>query len=134
MIAEPSVHDGSASIRDVRAFFLDDHKHMALLVEANKLIGAVEREDLAPFHPDKTAARSIGVLAGRTIRSDASLSEAADVMQRTARRRLAVIDGRGVLLGLLCLKASGAGFCSDEDVRNRREDVSLRNSTKQRTT
>jgi len=41
-------------------------------------------------------------------------------MQRTGRRRLAVVDGEGRLVGLLCLKASGSGFCSNEDVASRK--------------
>lgn len=121
MLREPAVHDRSASIADARESLLDDHVHMVLLVEAERLIATVERQDLAPFHRVEMSACSIGVLSGRTIGPDAPLSEAATAMQRGARRRLAVVDDRGFLLGLLCLKASGNGFCSDRDVRNRRE-------------
>jgi hypothetical protein len=35
-------------------------------------------------------------------------------------RRLAVVDGQGSLLGLLCLKRHLGGFCSDADVAARR--------------
>jgi hypothetical protein len=41
------------------------------------------------------------------------------MMRRAGRRRLAVTSEDGRLLGLLCLKASGRGFCSDEDVAAR---------------
>ena len=37
-------------------------------------------------------------------------------MITTGIRRLAVVDGDLRLLGLLCLKASRTGFCSDEGV------------------
>jgi len=40
-------------------------------------------------------------------------------MSRTGRRRLAVVDDGGVLVGLLCLKRTGRGFCSDLDVASR---------------
>jgi len=40
-------------------------------------------------------------------------------MIATGRRRAAVTSADGRLLGLLCLKASQAGFCSDQDVRAR---------------
>jgi hypothetical protein len=40
-------------------------------------------------------------------------------MTATGRRRAAVTSADGRLLGLLCLKASRAGFCSDQDVRAR---------------
>jgi hypothetical protein len=37
----------------------------------------------------------------------------------TGQRRLAVVDRAGTLLGLLCLKRTGDGFCSDRDVASR---------------
>jgi FdhD protein len=40
-------------------------------------------------------------------------------MTATGRRRAAVTSADGRLLGLLCLKASRRGFCSDQDVRAR---------------
>ena len=40
-------------------------------------------------------------------------------MTTTGRRRAAVTSADGRLLGLLCLKASRAGFCSDQDVHAR---------------
>jgi hypothetical protein len=40
-------------------------------------------------------------------------------MTTTGQRRTAVISADGRLLGLLCLKARGTGFCSDGDVRAR---------------
>ena len=48
-----------------------------------------------------------------------------DAAEEAARREghrvvIAVVDAGGTLLGLLCLKASGTGFCSTADVRERR--------------
>ena len=119
MVTQPTIHDASVSIAEIRELFRDDHKHMPLLVEADRLIGTIERQDLAPSCSGDAPACSIAKLRGRTIGPDTSLDEAAAAMRRTARRRLAVVDGRGVLLGLLCLKASSTGFCSDQDVRDR---------------
>src|SRR5437764_15467138 len=64
-------------------------------------------------------ASTIARLDGRTISRKAPLHEALDAMTRAGRRRLAVTSDDSTLLGLLCLKASGAGFCSDADVANR---------------
>jgi hypothetical protein len=47
-------------------------------------------------------------------------------MNATGRRRAAVIRDDGKLVGLLCLKASRSGFCSEEDVRARALDDSGR--------
>jgi hypothetical protein len=40
-------------------------------------------------------------------------------MTHSGRRRLAATSNDSTLLGLLCLKAGGLGFCSDADVANR---------------
>jgi hypothetical protein len=60
------------------------------------------------------------VLDGRTADPGARADVTRDAMKRDERRRLAVVDADGELLGLLCLKASGLGFCSDDDVSSRR--------------
>jgi hypothetical protein len=44
-------------------------------------------------------------------------------MLRNRLRRIAVVDEHGALLGLLCLKRSGTGFCSDDDVAARAADL-----------
>jgi hypothetical protein len=37
-------------------------------------------------------------------------------MVRSGRRRIAVVEPDGTLVGLLCLKQSGSGFCTDAGV------------------
>jgi CBS domain-containing protein len=83
----------------------------------------VERADLPATLPGATPARSVGTLAGRTVGPDDPVERAAAILARQRRRRLAVVDGAGRLLGLLCLKRSRTGFCSDADVRARAADA-----------
>ena len=45
---------------------------------------------------------------------------------REERRRLAVLDDSGRLIGLLCLKGNGTGYCADDGRRGRRELVCRR--------
>jgi hypothetical protein len=52
-------------------------------------------------------------------RAGASLADVRQAMTATGRRRAAVTSADGRLLGLLCLKVSQTGFCSDQDVRAR---------------
>jgi len=120
MVARPVVHGPSTTIGQLRAFFADEHVHMALLADGGKLLGTVERADLARASSDETLAREVAKLAGRTIGPDVPMQEALAAMRRTGRRRFAVTSDTA-LLGLLCLKASGDGFCSDEDVDARSE-------------
>jgi CBS domain-containing protein len=119
MVTRPTVHNPSTTAAQLRSFFNDEHVHVALLVDAGKLIGVIERADLSAVLSDDMEAGRIASLDGRTIDPAARIAEALEAMKRCERRRLAVVGDDGALLGLLCLKASGRGFCSDTDVRNR---------------
>jgi CBS domain-containing protein len=118
----PTLHSGDATVGELRAFFLDDHVHMALLVDGRRLVGAVERADLGRDLPDDLPARFAGSLQGRVVSPDTPARSALAVMRAAGRRRLAAVDREGNLLGLLCLKALGNGFCSDEGVADRRRE------------
>jgi CBS domain-containing protein len=116
-ICEPDV-----SVAQVRRLFLDDHVHMAVLVERGRLVATIERDEVPQHVPGHTSARPFGRLTGRTIGPEVSLQDTLDQMRRRSHRRLAVIGQDGSFLGLLCLKRSGDGFCSDADVRVRAAD------------
>jgi CBS domain-containing protein len=120
MLTTPARHPLSATVREIRDFFRDDHVHAALIVSpAGHLEAVVERDDIAACQAPGTAAAPLGRLAGRTIPAGASLAEVHRAMTATGRRRAAVTSADGRLLGLLCLKVSRTGFCSDQDVRTR---------------
>jgi len=121
MLTTPTRHPLSATVREIRDFFRDDHVHAALIVSpAGYLEAVVERDDIAGCRAPDAAAAPLGRLAGRTVPAAASLAEVRRAMIAAGRRRVAVTSADGRLLGLLCLKASRAGFCSDQDVRARR--------------
>ncbi len=117
MIRHAKTFPAQATVADVRRLLDDPHVHAALiLAHADTLVAVIERADLsAAVAPNEEAAR-LGRLEGRTTTADAPLASTRDAMSTTGQRRLAVIDTRHRLLGLLCLKASGLGFCSDRDV------------------
>jgi len=120
MLTTPVRHPLGATVGQIREFFDDDHVHAALIVgPAGYLAAVVERGDITHSQVAEAAAAPLGRLAGRTVLEDASLTEIQGAMNATGRRRAAVISQDGRLLGLLCLKASRAGFCSEDDVRAR---------------
>ena len=120
MLTTPARHPLSATVGEIRDFFRDDHVHAALIVSpAGYLEAVVERDDIAECGALDAAVAPLGRLAGRTVSARAALAEVRRAMTATGRRRAAVISADGRLLGLLCLKASQAGFCSDQDVRAR---------------
>lgn len=113
MLRHPKVCAAGSSVAQARAMFADDHVHALLIVASGALLAVVERPDLDRVH-GRAPARAYGRLSGRVVAPDADLSAIWRAM--AGRRRLAVVDPRGALVGLLCLKRSGRGFCSQADV------------------
>ncbi|MEU6700716.1 CBS domain-containing protein [Pseudonocardia sp. NPDC046786] len=118
MLREPKVCPPGTTVAAARRMFRDEHVHALLVVDRGVLRAVVERADLATADP-RAAAAGLGALAGRVVRPGADLGAVHREMRRAGIRRLAVVDDRGRLLGLLCLKRSGRGFCSADDVRAR---------------
>ena len=125
MVRRPKLLPDDVSVADVRRLLADDHVHLALVVGSGRtLVAAIERADLESGVDDVASAAAQGSLSGRTIAPATPVRDAAARMAASGRRRLAVVDEQGVLLGLLCLKRSGLGFCSDADVERRNAVVS----------
>jgi CBS domain-containing protein len=119
-VSTPTLHGRDATVGELRSFFGDDHVHLALLVDGRRLVTAVERRDLDASLPDDLPAHDVGRLAGRIVGAGAAVDATLRRMQQQGRRRLAVVDAEGDLVGLLCLKASGDGFCTDDGIALRR--------------
>ena len=118
MLTDVKVHSARTTVREIRALFDDEHVHAAVIVEAGALLAVVDRADLDTAD-DGALALHLGRRSRRVIAPDADLARAKRLMLAGGRRRLAVVDRDGRLQGLLCLKRSRSGFCSDRDVRAR---------------
>ena len=119
MVRHPKTLDIRSTQSDAVALLADDHVHMALVVaEDHRLVTTIERSDLCAAPADAPLI-ALGTLTGRVVSPECPLGEATAAMVGTGRRRLAVVDQDGRLLGLLCLKRSGNGFCSDEGIASR---------------
>ena len=119
MVTAPATMRPTATVADARAFFADDHVHMALIATSGRLLGTLVRADLDDLDDDAAPALSRSRLDGRSV---ALGKPAEDVRLRLIAhgvRRLAVVDDAGALAGLLCLKRKPAGFCTDADVTAR---------------
>ena len=119
MATRPKTLAASASVDDARSVLADGHVHMVLLTRGATLLGTLVRSDLPPSAAGDGPALSWSTLSGRTADPDAPVEPLRELLVRTGLRRLAVVDRDGTLLGLLCLKSSGAGFCSDADITSR---------------
>jgi CBS-domain-containing membrane protein len=119
MVSAPKTMRPTATVAEVRAFFEDDHVHMALIAVSGVLLGTLVRADLGPTADDAQPALARARLDGRAV---ALHEPAEDVRLRLIAqglRRLAVLDDGGRLAGLVCLKRKLTGFCSDADVAAR---------------
>jgi hypothetical protein len=124
MVTCPTTHDLNAGLEEIRAFLEDDHVHMALIVAADgRLITTIERPDLPAGSAASGDVAELGTLTGRTTGPAQAVDAVTGVLLREQRRRLAVVDDSGRLLGLLCLKESRTGYCSDENVRERADEA-----------
>lgn len=119
MVRQPKLCPVDSTAGDVRQFFADDHVHAVLIVSGTRLLTVIDRADLGPKTADSAPAARLGRLSGRVTVPTATADAALRQMIAASRRRLAVIGPDGTLLGLLCLKRSGTGFCSDDNVRQR---------------
>lgn len=124
MLRGPKTWSRDATAGDVRNEFADDHLHSVLIVENGRLIAVVERADLGTVS-EGTPAWPLGRLDGRVVAPDRRLEPTRLAMVADQRRRLAVIDDQRRLLGLLCLKQTGNGFCADSDVAARAAERSV---------
>jgi hypothetical protein len=125
MITQPKTHGPEVRLEEIRGFFRDDHVHMALIVASDgQLLTTIERPDVPLTGGDPEPIAKLGTLAGRTSGPADSLHSTTARLLRAKRRRLAVVDDSGRLLGLLCLKKSGTAYCSDEGVQARAQDHS----------
>ncbi|MBC3194930.1 CBS domain-containing protein [Pseudonocardia sp. C8] len=114
----PKTCGPATTVADARAFFENPKVHALLVVDGGVLVSVVERGDLEG-HDDPEPAAPAGRLGDRVAAPGDDLHAARAAMARAGRRRVAVADDAGRLVGLLCLKSSGRGFCSDSGIQAR---------------
>ena len=119
MVTGPPVHPATTTIAQARVALENPHRHLLLLVSQRRLLGTIDSDDLAAVEGGAEPALAVARLSGRTVRADEQLVAVHAEMLAGGQRRRAVVHDDGVLLGLLCLKASGSGFCSEEGIAAR---------------
>lgn len=133
MLRHPKVLDAQATVDEARAALANDHVHMALLSQGRTLVGTLVRADLPPpiQRSDQRSVEGSGpalpwsTLRNRTVPPATSADAARELLIDRGLRRLAVVDHDGTLIGLMCLKRTRTGFCSDEDVASRAQSQVL---------
>ncbi len=120
MLHRPKSWPTSLTVGDAREVLSDDHLHAILVVDGAVLRGVIVEGDVPAEAEDDQPALVHARLEGRTVRTGTGLDAAQALLEQSRSRRLAVVDAAGALVGLLCLKRHGRGFCSDAGVEARR--------------
>jgi len=123
MLTVPKTHGLDLTLHQAHQAFANPHVHMLLLTSPNGVLqGTLVRSDLGSFDgqtaPEAPAVGSAW-LGGRTIDPTVHVVTAASRMREQQTRRLAVIDCHRRVVGLLCLKRTHDGFCSDANIQAR---------------
>jgi CBS domain-containing protein len=119
-IRTPCVLPADCSVADVRTHLVRDHVHLALLVDpAGRLVGTLTRDDIDGVDGARPAAGH-GRLEDRVVPPEMTESEVRERLARLGVRRAAVVDEDGRLVGLVCAKRSGNGYCTDDGIAQRR--------------
>ncbi len=121
MITNVKLSNAATTVRELRGLFHDEHVHAAVIVEDGVLLAVVDRVDVEGNERDDAVAVYLGCQQARVVAPDVDLEEARQFLLASGRRRLAVVADDGRFRGLLCLKRTRKGFCSNRDVRARSE-------------
>jgi CBS domain-containing protein len=121
MLRHPTVHPADLTVGKARAVFEASPKtRLLLLVADGVLVSTLTRDDLEAADDPTTPAAGLGTLEDRCVSPDLPLDPTREALVREGRPRLAVVAEDGRLLGLLCLKRSQSGFCTDDGVAQMR--------------
>lgn len=118
VVRRPKLLDADATVAEARHCLAGGKVHAALVVDGGRLLTVIEPADVLDAHGDDLA-RDHGRLQGRTVSPDADLETVRDHMVEQGIRRLAVVGPDARLIGLLALKRTTRGFCSDEGIAAR---------------
>lgn len=83
------------------------------------LVGIVVHVDLPQAAQGSGPVLPWSTRRNRTVSPAARAGAVQELLVERGLRRVAVVDHDGTLLGLMCLKRSWTGFCSDDDVASR---------------
>jgi CBS domain-containing protein len=110
MMFEPRATPADTTVAQARETFANPHVNLLLVVDGDRFLGTLTRDDL-PADGDGPIAELVDGDAQR-IGPDATVDEAVALLEDTGANRLPVVeDGR--LVGLVCWDPKGQQFCVD---------------------
>jgi CBS domain-containing protein len=115
MLPRPKTLGLDATVADLRRLFENHNIRTALLVDGERFVGTVERDDVPETAGDGQSARSFARDDEERLRPDQWISDVIAQLDASREGRLVVVDEDGsTLRGLLCLSGVEGAFCSGD--------------------
>ncbi|MCD6725908.1 MAG: CBS domain-containing protein [Solirubrobacteraceae bacterium] len=114
MLHAPRTCGPDTTVAEARVQFESPLVLLLLVTRDGKLIGGVDRADVAERDGDET----LGEIASRRfpeVRPDEPVARAMELLEAGAADRLPVVEDDGTLVGLICLNRGENRFCVDAD-------------------
>ena len=115
MLSHPRTLGTTATVGDLRRMFANRNVRTALLVDGERFVGTVERDDVPETAGDDDPARALAHYDDQLIRPDQRVRDVIAQLDSSREGRLVVVDEDGsTLRGLLCLSGVEGAFCSGD--------------------
>jgi CBS domain-containing protein len=114
MLHEPRATPAETPLAEVRETFANPRVHLMVVVgPGGRFAGTVTRDDLPAAAPGDARIGELARADAPRIDPDAPVGRAVEMLEAAGATRLPVVDGDGVLCGLVCWDRSGTRFCVD---------------------
>jgi CBS domain-containing protein len=115
MLFEPRATPAATPLATARETFANPHVMLLLVVsDDGRFAGTLTRDDLPE---DAPAGATVGDLVrgdAPRVTPEAPIGDAVEMLRGSGERRLPVVDGDGVLCGLVCMDRGYDHFCVDK--------------------
>jgi CBS domain-containing protein len=130
MTANPETVSERSSLRDVARIMKDQDTGIVPVVEGRKIIGLVTDRDIVVRglaegkNLENATVTDVMTRQVRSVRDDASVNDALELMNRADVRRVAVVNGQDELVGIVSLGDISINTNKDDKVGKTVESIS----------
>ena len=113
MLSRPKTLGTDATVADLRRLFENPSVRTVLLVEGERFVGTVERDDVPAGTGDAEPAKAFARFDAERVGPEALVRDVMPLLERSREGRLVVVGEDGsTLRGLLCRRGVDDSFCS----------------------
>jgi CBS domain-containing protein len=103
--------EAGATVAEARAYFTESSSHkLAVVADGERFVGSLTASSIPDDAPDDARAADFAS-AEPTVAPDEPAARARDLALSEPSQRLPVVDGDGVLVGVVAITTDRAAFC-----------------------